>query len=230
MVSGAVLPARFLTKRDVVAEAIRRDILNGTLPPGSQLQQDEVAIRLGVSATPVREAFGALQAEGFLENVPHRGVFVANPNANDLIDIYELRALTEGLAIRRAAEADQKLSIRRLARVVQQGEQELKSENAERIRRSNNSFHRALIDLAQSQTITEINAHLMARSLFFPPFDLEYMKLVQTEHSAIVEAGRQGEIDHAVHLLTEHFRRHAERLRKLTGQQDATQPTSLVVE
>jgi DNA-binding GntR family transcriptional regulator len=220
-------PPRFLTKRDIVIEAIRRDILNSVLTPGSQLQQDEIAARLGVSPTPVREAFGTLQAEGFLENVPHRGVFVANPSYEDLIDIYDVRALLEGLALRRAV-ANTKDAARRLMRLTARAESELKGGNFERIRRSTNEFHQFVIDLARSPTLTEIAGKLVARSLFFLPFELSYMQLVQSEHVAIAEAVQRGEIDDAVELLGDHHRRHAERLRNMMRDREATAQKSLL--
>jgi DNA-binding GntR family transcriptional regulator len=216
-------PPRFLTKRELVLGAIRRDILNGTLTPGSQLQQDEVAARLGVSATPVREAFGALQAEGFLENIPHRGVFVCNPSYDDLIDIYELRALVEGLALRRAVTRS-KDTARKLLRITARAEQELGSQNIERIRRTINEFHQLIIELAGSQMFTEVLEKLVGRSLFFLPFDLGHMQLVLGEHAAIAEAVEQGEIDRAVELLGNHHRRHAERLRKMREEPSAAVP------
>jgi DNA-binding GntR family transcriptional regulator len=214
-------PVRFTTKRDAVAEAIRHEILNGTLAPGTQLQQDELASRLGVSPTPVREAFGALQAEGFLENIPHRGVFVSNPGVKDLIDVYEMIAMVEGLALRRAITADPKDTLRRLTKLVARGEVELKSENAERIRRYNVGFHETLIQIAHSQAITEMAGKLRARSLFFLPFDLSYMRVVQLEHVAMLEALREGEVDHATQLLADHYRRHVERLKKVGSQDTA---------
>jgi DNA-binding GntR family transcriptional regulator len=219
-------PPRFLTKRDIVIEAIRRDILNAVLTPGSQLQQDEIAARLGVSPTPVREAFGTLQAEGFLENIPHRGVFVANPSYEDLIDIYDVRAVVEGLALRRAV-ANTKDTARRLIRLTTRAQQELKGGNFERIRRSTNEFHQLVIELAHSTTMTEIAGKLVARSLFFLPFELSYMQLVQDEHVTIAKAVQRGEIDAAVDLLADHHRRHAERLRKMTHDREEAAQKSL---
>ena len=84
-------------------ELIREAILDGRLDPGSRLKEEELARELGISRTPVREALLMLQAEGLIETVPNRGAVVRTHDAEDLIDLYQLRALLEGYAARQAA-------------------------------------------------------------------------------------------------------------------------------
>src|SRR2546421_13031594 len=84
-------------------ELIRQAILDGRLEPGSRLKEEELARELGISRTPVREALLVLQAEGLVDAVPNRGAVVRSHDANDLEDLYQLRALLEGYAARRAA-------------------------------------------------------------------------------------------------------------------------------
>ncbi len=84
-------------------ELIRQAILDGRLEPGSRLKEEELARELGISRTPVREALLMLQAEGLIETTPNRGAVVRTHDADDLIDLYQLRALLEGYAARQAA-------------------------------------------------------------------------------------------------------------------------------
>jgi len=84
-------------------ELIRQAILDGRLEPGSRLKEEELARELGISRTPVREALLVLQAEGLIETTPNRGAAVRTHDADDLIDLYQLRALLEGYAARQAA-------------------------------------------------------------------------------------------------------------------------------
>ena len=84
-------------------ELIREAILDGRLDPGSRLKEEELARELGISRTPVREALLMLQAEGLIETTPNRGAVVRTHDAEDLIDLYQLRALLEGYAARQAA-------------------------------------------------------------------------------------------------------------------------------
>ena len=96
-----------LTKRTVaqqVASTLRQEIVSGQLTAGTKLRQVEIAQRLGVSTTPVREAFGLLQSEGLVQIDTHRGVTVFLPTKQGLAEHYEIRAALEMLAAEKAAE------------------------------------------------------------------------------------------------------------------------------
>ncbi|HSK16667.1 MAG TPA: GntR family transcriptional regulator [Gaiellaceae bacterium] len=88
---------------EVAAEVIREAIIAGRLDPGQRLKEEELARELGMSRTPVREALLALQSEGLVESIPRRGASVRAYAVEDLDDTYQLRALLEGYAARRAA-------------------------------------------------------------------------------------------------------------------------------
>ena len=80
---------------DVCTDRIREMIADGDLHAGQALRQDELAARLGMSRTPVREAVGRLQSEGLVVIERHRGATVANPSPELLVEIYEVRLLLE---------------------------------------------------------------------------------------------------------------------------------------
>jgi DNA-binding GntR family transcriptional regulator len=84
-------------------ELIRQAIVDGRLPPGRRLKEEELARELGISRTPVREALLMLNAEGLVDAAPNRGAAVRSHSAEDLDDLYQLRALLEGYSTRRAA-------------------------------------------------------------------------------------------------------------------------------
>jgi DNA-binding GntR family transcriptional regulator len=84
-------------------ELIHEAILDGRLEPGSRLKEEELARELGISRTPVREALLMLQADGLIVAEPNRGAVVRTHDAEDLRDLYQLRALLEGYATRLAA-------------------------------------------------------------------------------------------------------------------------------
>src|SRR5207247_863705 len=83
-------------------ELIREAIIEGRLEPGRRLKEEELARELGISRTPVREALLMLQAENLVVATPNRGATVRVHDAGDLDDLYQLRALLEGHATRRA--------------------------------------------------------------------------------------------------------------------------------
>lgn len=86
------------------AEQIREAIVDGRLHPGERLKEEQLARELGISRTPVREALVMLQAEGLVDAMPNRGSTVRTYSLDALDEMYELRALLEGHAARRAAE------------------------------------------------------------------------------------------------------------------------------
>lgn len=97
-------------------DALRRAMIAGDLRPGERVGQEEIADRLGVSIGPVREALVLLEQEGQVSYRPRRGYFVTELDLDDLREIYELRALLESRAARRAlpvldADAFERLDI-----------------------------------------------------------------------------------------------------------------------
>src|SRR5437879_8160696 len=82
---------------------LQDSILSGELPPGSPLRLEELAARLGMSISPVREAVRRLESLGLAVHVPHRGARVSDLALDDLRDTYEVRLVLEPLAVRRAA-------------------------------------------------------------------------------------------------------------------------------
>src|SRR4051812_49803721 len=88
---------------DWVYEEIRGAIVDLRLEPGAPLREAAIASQLGVSKTPVREALGRLEQEGLVEATSFKGAVVTNYSERDLQEIYELRELLEGVAVRAAA-------------------------------------------------------------------------------------------------------------------------------
>jgi len=99
-------PAAGATRPGTIAqhavEGLRRALTSGELAPGDKVRQEEIADALGISLSPVREALAVLEQEGQVTYLPRRGYFVTELDVDDLREIYELRALLEERAARRA--------------------------------------------------------------------------------------------------------------------------------
>lgn len=91
-------------KQDLVYDALRRDILEGRLPPGSRLTIDTLAQDLGVSHIPVREALTQLQADGYVRLEPYVGATVAELEPDWIREVFELTSALEVVAVRAACE------------------------------------------------------------------------------------------------------------------------------
>lgn len=88
---------------DAVTDALREGILSGVLEPATWLREDELAVVLGVSRTPVREALRRLSDEGLTQRVANRGTVVPEVTLDEILAVYAVRESLEGLAARSAA-------------------------------------------------------------------------------------------------------------------------------
>ncbi len=86
----------------MAAEQIKDAILNGTLQPGDKLVETSLTESMGVSRTPLREAFRELAAEGYITVVPYKGARVSRLSEDEVLDIYAITSVLEGLATRLA--------------------------------------------------------------------------------------------------------------------------------
>jgi DNA-binding GntR family transcriptional regulator len=100
--SPTVSAARPGTIAQHAVEGLRRALTSGELAPGDKIRQEEIAATLGISLSPVREALAVLEQEGQVTYLPRRGYYVTELDMDDLREIYELRALLEERAARRA--------------------------------------------------------------------------------------------------------------------------------
>src|SRR5437867_2169159 len=92
------------TLRDTVTNTVRQAIVGGTLRPGAQINQVEVAAKLHVSRGPLREALRQLEEEGLVLSLPNKGTFVTEITTADIEEVYCIRRVLENFAIQRAVE------------------------------------------------------------------------------------------------------------------------------
>lgn len=89
------------TIKETIYYTLKDEICNGQYLPGSQVQEQEIAGRFNSSRSPVREALKQLVADGLLEEFPNRGVFIRKYSEKDICDIFDLRIILEGYAIKK---------------------------------------------------------------------------------------------------------------------------------
>jgi DNA-binding GntR family transcriptional regulator len=195
---------RFLTKADTVAEWLRTEILYGGLKAGTRLQQEEIAARLGVSSTPVREAFGTLEAEGLLEREPHRGVVVARRDADDVDELIEVRALIEVLAIRRAAKQRSEADFGDMERALAEANAAIRSGDVQGFRVASHKFHIGLVRASGSAPLGDLLGVITSRSILNAPLDPKRMLRGHKTHAQILAAMKMGDAERAVELISRH--------------------------
>ena len=151
-------PAQASTR---AAAALRDLISAGRLMPGTKLSEESIAQQLGVSRNTLREAFAALAGESLVDRLPHRGVFVARPGAQDVREIYRARLVIEPAAVvwgelteELTATVDSVLARALAAR---------EAGDARAMADANQLFHRGLVAMTGSATLLTVMERLLAR-------------------------------------------------------------------
>jgi DNA-binding GntR family transcriptional regulator len=121
---------------------LKKEIAGGVMGPGSRVRENEIAERLGISRTPVREALRRLEAEGLIVHLPHQGAVIAELDHQAVIELYDMRETLEGTAARYAARHASEAEIQDLAELVESEQDNVGDYNA--IAQLNKAFHASL--------------------------------------------------------------------------------------
>lgn len=195
--------------RGQVLEALRAALVGGELVPGEVYSAPALGVRLGVSATPVREAMMQLALEGAVEVVPNRGFRVVERSRRELAELAEVRALIEVpvmLRLARTVPAEHWAGLRPLAEATAaaaaRGDLAVYGE-------ADRAFHRALLGLAGNEQLVAVADDLHRRSqwpLVSPPVTRRADLLADAaEHGALLDALEAGDLAVVESLVREHF-------------------------
>lgn len=203
------------------AAALRELVLSGALAPGSDHLEIELAERLGVSRTPIREAALMLAAQGLVEVRPRKGVRVIPVSRQDMSEIYDVLTALESLAAANAARLNYPAAqLTPLARAIDQMEQALAAENRERWAEADADFHRELVRLGGNARVERIVAMMedqvkraRAITLYIRPLP----HTSNTDHRDVLKAIAAGDAQTAHDLHHAHRSRAKEMLINLLG-------------
>jgi len=196
----------FRTKEEQVADYLREGIISGMFPRGSRLKQAEIAERLQLSITPVREALKLLEAEGYVTGNSYRGVCVVPFDASASEEVLELRLLLESRLLRGTAEKIAAQDIAELRALADEFEQAFNVGDRATARGVNYRFHRRLYSIADMPQTLHFVQILWARY----PFDLINAvegrgKDAAKEHDEILHALLNGDVSGAMLALRKHI-------------------------
>lgn len=193
--------------RSVIEETLRSAILDGRLPCGTALRQQDLADLFGVSRMPVREALRQLEAQDLLSVTTHKGAVVAPLIQGDATETYELRILLESEAMRQSIPLLTEADLAEAAAYIE--ELEAQHDYTE-IGRLNRLFHMALYSKAPNQRLLRLVEDGLNEEERFLRFNLESMglgKLSQDDHRAMLQAVRDRDIKLSIELLEQHLNR-----------------------
>lgn len=193
------------TVKEQLADHLRDEIVRGTFEPGEHLRLEDIAARFEVSTMPVREALRELESEGLVTIFPHRGAVVTELTAEDIEDIYEIRATLEAMATRLAIPGMTEEICRDLADIVERMDGQLG--HVATLVKLNHQFHSTLYAASGRRHLCELNHMLRYRTQHYLHAymdDLGSMALAQEEHRSILEACRRRDAEEAASLVEEH--------------------------
>jgi len=189
------------------ADRIRAQILSGGFAQGEHLVEAKIAEQLAISRGPVREAFKLLRAEGLLNEEPRRGTFVVSLTADDVREIYGLRAALEGRAARILARARDPKALGRLRELVDQIDVAVSAGDSAAVSKADLAFHQGLCELCGNARILEVfdrYVPTLRALLRLDELVLRSLEEVSLQHRPFVEAIEAGDEDTAARLLAEH--------------------------
>ena len=178
-----------------IADELKRLIYAGEHKPGDRLNEAALALRMGTSRGPIREAIRILTGLGLVTAVPNRGVFVRQISVREMLEIYELRALVFGFAAQRATEHINEEHKQTFERLLAQMDAASDAEDGNTYYDLNLQFHALILKLSNNQRANEAyddyvkELHLYRRKYFNAPGN---MRRSNVEHRAIYEAIAKG--------------------------------------
>lgn len=194
----------YLPLRDVVFNTLRQAILRGELKPGERLMEIQLANKLGVSRTPIREAIRKLELEGLVLMIPRKGAEVAEITEKSLRDVLEVRRALEELAVQLACEKITKEEIRELERVAKEFQQVVNSSDITEIAEVDVCFHDIIYTATDNQKLIQLLNNLREQMY---RYRVEYLKRdgvfpqLIAEHEAIIRHIENNEKEKATEVM-----------------------------
>ena len=184
----------YLPLRDVVFNTLREAILKGELQPGERLMELQLASKLGVSRTPIREAIRMLEQEGLAVTMPRKGAEVARMTLKDMEDVLEVREALDELAARIACAKINDEQLENLKSIRDELKKSLDSGYVKKIAEEDVRFHDAIYEATDNAKLIALTNNIREQMY---RYRVEYLKdqnnypILIAEHDAIVNALEQ---------------------------------------
>lgn len=194
--------------RGRVFQKLREDILSGKYKEHEELKEVAIGEELGVSRTPVREAFRQLELEGLIQIVPNKGAYVTGITAKDVKDIYMIRSLLEGLCARLATEKITKEQMEEMEENIYLADFHASKGHMDQMAELDNRFHDILYEACDSKMLehTLKDYHQYVLRVRQKTLSTNTRgRASNDEHRQIMEAIKSGDADKAEQLSNKHM-------------------------
>ncbi|MDD6798218.1 MAG: GntR family transcriptional regulator [Clostridia bacterium] len=198
----------YLPLRDVVFNTLRQAILKGELEPGERLMEIQLAQKLGVSRTPIREAIRKLELEGLVVMIPRKGAEVARITEKDMRDVLEVRGTLEELAVSLACKNMTDDIIQELKMANKLFESAIVSKDVVKIVDADVNFHDVIYKATDNQRLMQIISNLSEQMY---RYRLEYIKdarshsILISEHADIISRLQTKDEEGAKSVMNQHI-------------------------
>ncbi|MGH3506166.1 MAG: GntR family transcriptional regulator [Nocardioidaceae bacterium] len=194
--------------RERVYDAIAEMIISQDLKPGEHLVENELALHLGVSRQPVREALQRLQTEGWVDLRPSHGAFVHVPTDNEADQLLAVRTLLEAESARLAAKHATTEQIEQLRALQAVGEKAVAADDQEAMVAANADLHAQVVSMSGNGVLADLILSVDRRvRWYYTPIARSRGKDAWDEHAEIIAAIEQGNARRAATLMRQHTER-----------------------
>lgn len=194
--------------REVIFNSLREAIIIGELRPGERLMEVQLADKMGVSRTPVREAIRKLELEGLVDMIPRKGAHVAELSVKDIMDVLEVRASLDGLATALAAERITDDELKELNHINGQFSTYIEKENLSGSVKKDVEFHDIIYKASRNDKLITILSNLREQVQRFRVIylkDYSSPKNLIKEHNDIFAAVSSRSIENARAVAKTHI-------------------------
>lgn len=192
---------------ELVYNKVKEMILKKQLKPGKQIIQEELAKKLGVSRTPLRRALSQLAKEHLVKVMPRGGTYVKEFSKEEMITIFEMREVLEGLACRKAALMVSKNRLNFFKDLYKRAMKSADKGDWRLYKKADEKFHSFLIEASQIELLREMVKSFHILSTSFTPGLLRPPKETFPEHMAIIDALARHDPDATENLMREHLKK-----------------------
>lgn len=190
-----------------VYSALKKDILAGVLQPGTRLIVTEIAGKYQISQAPVREALERLKQEGLITGVPNKGSVVSTITAKEIKDIFVLREIIEGFAVRQSMPLLTEEDYGYLHRLIDEMDAANKQNEMLRILELDMDFHAFFYIRCDNQAVLELWNHMRTKVMRFMAISNRHhtTEVLAEWHLLLIDALRSGDADAAEAAFIEHM-------------------------
>lgn len=213
----------YLPLRDVVFQTLREAILKGELKPGERLMEVQLAEKLGVSRTPIREAIRMLEQEGLAVTIPRRGAEVAKMTEKDMEDVLQIREALDELAVSIACEQISPEQLEMLKQTTWEFEESTKSGEVKKIAEIDVHFHDIIYLATGNPKLVNMLNNLREQMY---RYRVEYLKdeknypMLIHEHKQILEGLFEKDKEKVIAAMHMHVRNQAVAVKEIIREQE----------